>query len=54
MDKKVSLQVNGQGIPLNPFVRKIFINVIEGLIQALDKVPISRQKIEILIEDENS
>jgi len=52
MDKKVSLQVNGQDIPLNPFVRKIFINVIEGLIQALDKVPAGRQRIDIRIENE--
>jgi hypothetical protein len=49
---RVRLKVNGRDIPLNPFVTVLFSNVIEGLVDSLDKVPDPRNKIEILIETE--
>jgi hypothetical protein len=49
---KVRLKVNDRDIPLNPFVTEIFSNVIEGLVDSLDKIPDPRNKIEILIEKE--
>ena len=48
----VRLKVNDRDIPLNPFVTELFSNVIEGLVDSLDKVPEPRDKIEILIEKE--
>jgi hypothetical protein len=50
MDKKVTLIINGQEIPLNPFVKNVFTNVINGLVDSLDKVPEDKKKIEITIE----
>lgn len=51
MDEQiVVLKVNGSKIPLNPFVKKVFVNVIDGLVDSLDKIPGNKDKIEILIE----
>ena len=50
MDKIVTLIINGQEIPLNPFVKNVFTNVINGLVDSLDKVPEDKKKIEITIE----
>ena len=44
MDKRVSLKVNGQEIPLNDFVERVWLNVVEGLVNALDKIPPERGK----------
>jgi hypothetical protein len=52
MDKDVCLKVNDQEIPLNPFVKHVFANVIEGLVNSLDKIPESINKVEITIEVE--
>lgn len=51
MDKEILLKVNGERIPLNPFVQEVFINVISGLVGSLNKIPEAKQKIEILVED---
>ena len=51
---RVRLLVNDRDIPLNPFVTEIFSNVIEGLVDSLDKIPEPRNKIEILIEKEEN
>lgn len=48
----VRLKVNDRDIPLNPFVTEIFSNVIEGLVDSLDKIPEPWNKIEIFIEKE--
>jgi hypothetical protein len=48
----VRLKVNDRDIPLNPFVTGLFSNVIEGLVDSLDKIPEPKDKIEILIEKE--
>jgi hypothetical protein len=52
MDKIVYLEVNDREIPLNSFVKDIFANVIEGLVNCLDKIPEHINKIEITIEEE--
>jgi hypothetical protein len=51
MDKKIILKVNGQEIPANPFVQDVFVNVINGLVDSLNKVPRDKDKIEIIIEN---
>ena len=53
MNKKVILKINGIEIPLNPFVKSIFINVISGLVESLDKIPDDKTKTEITIENVN-
>ena len=51
MDKTLILKVDGKEIPTNLFVRGVFMNVVNGLVDSLDKVPQGREKIEILIEN---
>ncbi len=51
MNKKVSLKINGQKIPLNAFVKKVFANVVKGVVDSLDKIPENKEKIEIIIEE---
>jgi hypothetical protein len=48
-DRTVILKVNGREIPLNPFVTDVFNNVIDGLVNSLDKIPENKDKIEIII-----
>lgn len=50
MDKKITLKVNDQEIPLNPFVTDVFLNVINGLVNSLNKVPEKKNKIEVIIQ----
>jgi hypothetical protein len=50
MKNKIELKVNGRVIALNPFVKKIFINLVLGAVQALDKIPQPWQKIEITLQ----
>jgi hypothetical protein len=50
MDKKVNLKVNGQEIPLNPFVTTVVFNVVKGLVDSLDKIPDNPGTIELRIE----
>jgi hypothetical protein len=52
MSKHIELKVNDQVIALNPFVKKIFVNLIDGAVQALDKIPQPVQKIEITLAAE--
>ena len=54
MNKKVSLKVNNREIPLNPFVTEVFYNVINGLVDSLNKVPEEKNKIELVIEKEEN
>ena len=51
MNKKVSLKINGQEIPLNAFVKEVVANVVKGMVDSLDKIPEERKKIEIIIEE---
>jgi hypothetical protein len=54
MAKKITLKVNDKEIPLNPFVTDVFLNVINGLVDALHKVPEERNKIELVIDKEEN
>lgn len=51
MDKKAVLKVDGKEIPMNYFVSEVFINVIDALVNSLDKVEVDKKKIEIIIEE---
>ncbi len=50
-NKDIVLKVNGKEIPMNSFVKNVLNNVINGLVDSLDKVPEPREKIEIRIEN---
>lgn len=51
MDYSVELKVNGQVIPLNPFVRKVYLNTVRGLVDSLDKIPEKKETIELVIRE---
>lgn len=50
MNTKIELKINGKIIALNPFVKKIFVNLVLGAVQALDKIPQPMETIEITLE----
>ncbi len=54
MGKNIKLNINDKGVPLNPFVKKLFTKVISSLIESLDKLPDKINKIEISINDEEN
>lgn len=49
-EKTIVLKVNDNEVSLNPFVKRVLTNVIDGLVDSLDKIPANKDKIEILIE----
>ncbi len=49
-EPKVDLEVDGQRVRMNAFVRAIFISTIRGMIGALDGVPADPGRIVITIE----
>jgi hypothetical protein len=52
VEKKITLKVNEREIAMNPFVQRVFTNVVQGLVDSLDKIPGDRQRVEItLVED---
>lgn len=50
MDSMVILKVNDKEISLNAFVSDVFNNVINGLLDSLDKIPEDRKSIELQIK----
>ncbi len=54
MDKNICLKVNGQDIMLNAFVKSMITNVVEGMVDSLDKIPEKRNKIELIIDEEEN
>ena len=54
MGDNIKLKVNDKAVPMNPFVKKTFTKVIEGLISSLDKLPDEINKIEITINNEEN
>jgi hypothetical protein len=50
MESSIRLRVDDREIPMNDFVSRIFTGVIEGLVDALDKIPEKRERIEIVLE----
>lgn len=51
MDRTLVLKVNDKEIPINHFVQQIFINVINGMVESLDKIPEDIKTIEIKVEE---
>ncbi len=51
MSKTIVLKVDNKEIPMNEFVQRVFSTTIGGLVDALDKIPEDRKKIEIVIEE---
>ncbi len=51
MSKNIELLINGKDVPMNPFVKRSFTNVIQALIDSLDKLPDDKEKIEIIISN---
>ena len=54
MENKINLSINNKDVPMNPFVKRTFSNVIEGLVSSLDKLPEKINKIEITNNNEES
>ncbi len=52
MGENIELNINGKNIPMNPFVKKTFMNVIESLVNSLDKLPYDIKQIKINIDKE--
>ncbi len=48
----IILKVDGESIPMNPFVQKIFVNTILGMVRSLDKVKENAGRIQIIIQRE--
>jgi hypothetical protein len=51
---RVFLKVNGEDIPLNGFVKEVVANVVNGLVDSLDKIPVDKTRIELIIEMEGN
>ncbi len=51
MGRTIVLKLNEKEIPINYFVQQIFINVIDGMVESLDKIPDDIKTIEIKIEE---
>ena len=47
--RSIVVKVGDQTIHMNPFVDTVFINVIDGLVRSLDKIPEDKSRIEIVI-----
>jgi hypothetical protein len=45
---EVSLKVNGKDIPLNLYVRSVFVGVVTGLVSTLKDTP-EPEKVEIML-----
>jgi len=52
MSENIELNINGKDIPMNPFVKKTFVKVVEGLVDSLDKLPDDIKQIKINIDKE--
>ena len=51
MERNLVLKVNDKEIPINYFVQQIFMNVIDGMVESLDKIPEDIKTIEIKIKE---
>ena len=49
MNSIVTLKVNGQPVRLNPFVQKILVGTLGGLVGSLDDLPAEVEKIEVTV-----
>jgi len=48
----IVLDVDGERVPMNPFVQKIFIQTIDGMLRALDGIKTDPKEIRISIKKE--
>jgi hypothetical protein len=51
-EASIVLNVDDKDIPLNPFVRKIMTNTIEGMVRSLDNVAKNPREIRVTITKE--
>ncbi len=52
MEREITLKINDEKVVMNHFVKDVFVNVINGLLDSIDKVPVDRdRKIEIEIKN---
>lgn len=51
MTKTVFLEIDGKKIPLNPFVQKIFTQVIKGMVASLDDIPEDPKTLTITVKE---
>jgi hypothetical protein len=49
----IVLDVDGERVPMNPFVQRIFIQTIAGMLRALDGVKTDPKEIHISIKKES-
>ncbi len=54
MVANIKLRVNDKDVKMNPFVKRTFTKVIEGLVNSLDKMPDNIDKIEITINNKEN
>ncbi len=52
MGENIKLNINSKDVPMNPFVKRTFTKVIEGLVNSLDKLPDDIKEIKITISNE--
>ncbi len=45
----IELFINNKKIEMNPYVKRVFLNIINALVKSLDKLPNDKSKIEIFI-----
>jgi hypothetical protein len=48
----VILELDGEAVPINPFVQKIFLNTLTGMVRSLDKVKENPREIRLTIVKE--
>jgi hypothetical protein len=50
MRRVIAMKINNKRIPLNKYVKKVFMNIIEALIKTLHNIPEDVKSIEITME----
>lgn len=52
MERDIVMKINGKEVFMKYFVKDIFMNVLSGLIDSLENVPVDRDReIEIIIKN---
>jgi len=50
----IELYINEEKIKMNPYVKRVFLNIITALVKSLDRLPHDKNKIEIFINKSGS
>jgi hypothetical protein len=53
MKNSVTVTVNKKPVALNPFVRKVFGNVVMGMIASLDRIDEKVEQVEVAVKVED-